>query len=208
MDIAGDRFCHHVVLVTVFAGAFADAGNILILVDVCGQRDPGFARASELGWLCLHKIDRTAAGNLMTETEDVSERVLAYMLLRITLGMNIAVHGVSRLIAGPGQFAHSLEPMFEKTFLPGWSVYTFGLVLPFVEALLGVLVLVGLQTRHALVGGSLLILVLTFGSTLRQDWESAGLQLIYASLYAGLLAFVRYNHYSLDALLSRTTGWK
>jgi thiosulfate dehydrogenase [quinone] large subunit len=140
-----------------------------------------------------------------TNLQTPPEAALAYLLLRITLGTNITVHGLSRLIAGPSNFAHALVPMFEKTFLPAWSVYTFGLILPFVETLLGALVLLGLQTRCALVGGSLLILVLTFGSTLRQDWESAGLQLIYAVLYAGLLGFIRYNRYSLDSLFLHAT---
>lgn len=130
---------------------------------------------------------------------------LAYLLLRITLGMNIAVHGLSRLLGGPSKFAQTLIPMFDKTFLPGWSVYAFGYALPSVETLLGVLVFLGLQTQPGLVGGSMLILVLTFGSTLRQDWQSAGLQLIYAALYSGLLALLRYNRYSLDTLLRRRT---
>jgi thiosulfate dehydrogenase [quinone] large subunit len=46
-----------------------------------------------------------------------------------------------------------------------------------------------------------LLIVLTFGSTLRQDWESAGLQLIYAAIYATLLAFLKRNTYSLDSIL-------
>jgi hypothetical protein len=36
---------------------------------------------------------------------------------------------------------------------------------------------------------------------MRQNWESAGLQLIYASIYAALLAFREKSVYSLDALL-------
>jgi thiosulfate dehydrogenase [quinone] large subunit len=73
--------------------------------------------------------------------------------------------------------------------------------LPWLEAILGLLVLIGLRTRVALIAGSILLIVLTFGSTLRQDWQSAGLQLIYASIYAALLAFLNNNKCSLDALL-------
>jgi thiosulfate dehydrogenase (quinone) large subunit len=125
----------------------------------------------------------------------------AYFLLRVTIGVNILIHGVSRLLAGPAVFAHTLVPMFQKTPLPVWSVYWFGLVLPWVEAVLGFSILIGFRTRIALIAGSVLILVLTFGSTLRQDWESAGLQLIYAAIYAGLLAFHDRDACSLDALL-------
>jgi thiosulfate dehydrogenase [quinone] large subunit len=90
--------------------------------------------------------------------------------------------------------------MFHATPLPSWSVTAFGFVLPWVEAALGLLLLLGLATRFALAAASLTILVLTFGSTLRQDWESAGLQLIYAAIYAALLVFRSENVYSLDEI--------
>jgi thiosulfate dehydrogenase [quinone] large subunit len=130
------------------------------------------------------------------------DRRLAYALLRAIVGVNLAVHGISRLLAGPHVFAASIVGMFRATPLPSWSVMSFGLVLPWVEAALGLLILLGLATRFALVAASLTILVLTFGSTLRQDWESAGLQLIYAAIYAALLAFRSENVYSLDGIRS------
>jgi thiosulfate dehydrogenase (quinone) large subunit len=136
-----------------------------------------------------------------TETVDTpSDRRLAYALLRATIGVNLAVHGISRLLAGPHAFAASLVGMFHVAPLPAWSVMFFGLVLPWVEAALGLLILLGLATRFALIAASLTILVLTFGSTLRQDWQSAGVQLIYAAIYAALLAFRSHNAYSLDGM--------
>lgn len=138
----------------------------------------------------------------MDKSTNLSDQdvAIAYLLLRAILGLNIFVHGVSRLLAGPAQFAASLVSMFGKTPLPSWSVHAFGLILPWVEALLGLLLLIGWRTREALIGGSLLIFVLTFGSTLRQDWESAGLQLIYAGVYAALLSGRAKNIYSVDSL--------
>ncbi|MGA7524740.1 MAG: DoxX family membrane protein [Acidobacteriaceae bacterium] len=129
---------------------------------------------------------------------------LGFLLLRLTLGLNICMHGVSRIAAGPERFADSLVPMFQRTPLPAWSVHLFGLSLPWAEAILGFFLLVGLCARLALLGGSLLILVLMFGTTLRQDWNTAGIQLLYAAVYAALLAFDRWNEYSLDRLLSRS----
>ena len=127
-----------------------------------------------------------------------SDRRLAYALLRVIVGVNLAVHGISRLLAGPRAFAASLVSLFHATPLPAWSVFAFGFVLPWVEATLGLLLLLGLATRFALVAASLTILALTFGSCLRQDWQSAGLQLIYAAIYAALLSFRGENSYSLD----------
>jgi thiosulfate dehydrogenase [quinone] large subunit len=134
------------------------------------------------------------------EADVTLDRRLAYALLRAIIGVNLAVHGISRLLAGPHAFAASLVGMFHATPLPAWSVMSFGLVLPWVEAALGLLILLGLATRFALIAASLTILALTFGATLRQDWESAGLQLIYAVIYAALLAFRSDNTYSIDGL--------
>ena len=56
------------------------------------------------------------------------------------------------------------------------------------------------MTRYALASGALLILALTFGTTLRQDWETAGLQLTYALVFCALLAFRHWDALSIDVL--------
>jgi thiosulfate dehydrogenase (quinone) large subunit len=130
------------------------------------------------------------------------DAALAYFLLRVTIGTNIFIHGLSRILAGPSHFAGALVPAFQHAPLPSGFVRLFALVLPFAESIVGLLVLAGIGTRIALVAGALLILTLTFGATLNQDWESAGLQLIYAAVYAALLAFRHHNTFSVDALLN------
>ncbi|HEY2471530.1 MAG TPA: DoxX family protein [Terracidiphilus sp.] len=126
---------------------------------------------------------------------------LSYALLRIALGLNICIHGVVRWSAGLTSFAGSLVGMFQKTPLPAWSVYGFGCALPIVEAIIGTSILLGFQTRRALISGSVLMLVLTFGSSLRQDWATVGIQLTYSVVYSLLLAGVRFNSYGVDRLL-------
>jgi thiosulfate dehydrogenase [quinone] large subunit len=111
------------------------------------------------------------------------------------------MHGIIRWAAGLRSFAESLLPMFQKTPLPPWSVYNFGYLLPIVEAIIGACVLFGFQTRRALISGSVLMLFLTFGSTLRQDWPTVGIQLTYSVVYSLLLAGIRFNSYGVDRLL-------
>jgi thiosulfate dehydrogenase [quinone] large subunit len=139
----------------------------------------------------------------MTEEMDLWSRnvALPYALLRIALGLNISMHGIIRWAAGLRSFAESLLPMFQKTPLPPWSVYSFGYLLPIVEAIIGACVLFGFQTRRALISGSVLMLFLTFGSTLRQDWPTVGIQLTYSVVYSLLLAGIRFNSYGVDRLL-------
>jgi thiosulfate dehydrogenase [quinone] large subunit len=131
------------------------------------------------------------------------DKVTAYALLRITLGTNIAMHGVSRVIAGPAVFSTKLATQFAASPLPQPLVHAFGQSLPWLETLFGLLLLIGLRTRAALIGGALLMLVLTFGSSLIQDWQAASTQLIYAAVYAALLFLLRFNGWSIDALLDR-----
>lgn len=131
------------------------------------------------------------------------DRSLAYFFLRATLGVNIMLHGVARLLVGPGRFVSTLAQQFHSTPLPQPLVLAFAYLLPWIEAVLGLLVLIGLFTRVALSLGALLILVLTFGSSLLQNWDVAGLQLIYAAVYAALLAFLTANRFSVDTLMHR-----
>ena len=128
---------------------------------------------------------------------------LAYALLRAVVGTNLMMHGVSRMIGGTGEFAAKLVMQFAHSPLPAWSVWAFGLTLPAIEGGLGLLLLIGLRTRATLIAASALILVLTFGSSLLQDWSAAGIQLTYALAYAALLFLHRHNGWSADAWLAR-----
>jgi thiosulfate dehydrogenase [quinone] large subunit len=139
----------------------------------------------------------------MIETRDIRDQRAAYALLRIVLGANIALHGIGRLMMGSSVFSSKLVSQFAHSPLPSPLVWGFGMSLPWVETLFGLLLLLGLRTRAALVGGSAVLLLLTFGSALIQDWQAASAQLLYAAVYAALLFLIRFNGWSLDAVLFR-----
>jgi thiosulfate dehydrogenase (quinone) large subunit len=130
------------------------------------------------------------------------DRQLAYAVFRLTLGINILVHGAGRIF-GPGAqaFASTTAAEFTKTALPAGMVYAFLIVLPFAELVLGVATTLGLFTRWALALGGLMIAVLVFGTAMRSDWTTVGVQMIYAITYYMLLVNRVYNRFSLDAAL-------
>jgi thiosulfate dehydrogenase [quinone] large subunit len=130
-----------------------------------------------------------------------SDEQVAYALLRAVVGTNLLMHGASRVITGKAAFAAQLSEQFVRSPLPAWSVHLFGMVLPAVEGLVGLLLLIGWKTRVALIAALLLMLVLTFGSALVQDWNAAGAQLLYALVFSVLLFLRRYNAWSLDACI-------
>jgi thiosulfate dehydrogenase [quinone] large subunit len=113
------------------------------------------------------------------------------------------MHGVSRLLAGAAGFAGHLNEQFAHSPLPPGLVHLFGSVLPAVEGLIGLLLLLGLRTRGALIAASFLMMVLTFGSALVQDWAAAGTQLVYALIFSVLLFMRRYNAWSLDGCMNK-----
>lgn len=112
-------------------------------------------------------------------------RQLAHLALRVTLGVNVAAHGLVR-IGDPLGFARGLASGFAG-ILPEALVVAFGAVLPFAELGIGVAVLGGVALIEALFVGALVIAALTFGSCLQQKWETVGLQLVYALAYFVLL---------------------
>ena len=100
--------------------------------------------------------------------------------------------------------ADTLVQAFAKTPLPPQAVRLFALALPFAETIVGFLLTLGLWPRFALVGGGLLITALVFGTALRSDWETLGIQMLYAAIYYLLLAGRTYNRFSIDHLRRKT----
>lgn len=62
------------------------------------------------------------SGELELPNRDITS---AYVRLRVTLGLNICLHGVVRWSKGLHSFAESLVPLFAKTPLTPWSVFDF-----------------------------------------------------------------------------------
>jgi thiosulfate dehydrogenase (quinone) large subunit len=132
-----------------------------------------------------------------------SDQALAYTLLRLTLGVTIFVHGANRILHGVQSFAAGMEKDFAATIMPTVMVHLFGLTLPFFEAVVGALLIVGLLTRAALVVGALLMITLVFGMTLREQFIIVGVQMIYAAIYFVLISDLRHNSISVDHLFLR-----
>ncbi len=134
-------------------------------------------------------------------TSRSSDAVIAYTILRVSFGANIMLHGVSRIVMGHAAFLAYLTHYFEKaSYIPVSMLSLFATVQPWVELILGLLLVIGLATRFSLIAGGLVIMALVFGTNLAQDWLVSGLQLIYAFLYYYLLVHLDQNRYSIDGM--------
>jgi thiosulfate dehydrogenase [quinone] large subunit len=136
------------------------------------------------------------------DTRPSLDRKRAYLMLRFTLGLAILMHGIVRL-PHPRAFADGMVQQFAETVLPAAVVRPFALGLVFAEAIIGLLLLLGLWTRWSLLLGAALISALVFGTAMRADWDTLAIQMLYALIYAALLAGREYNSYSVDALIER-----
>jgi thiosulfate dehydrogenase (quinone) large subunit len=127
----------------------------------------------------------------------------AYLLLRVITGMDFFGHGFARIFTGThlGGFAHWMVGDMAKSPLPASLVLATGYVVPCVELVIGVLLLTGVATRQALIVAMLLVLVLMFGITMKQDWNIAGQQLLYGLVLAVLLSGCERLNVSWPALL-------
>lgn len=125
---------------------------------------------------------------------------IAYLLMRVALGVNFLGHGFFRILAGVGAFAANTAQGMSKGPLPHSLSLGFGYCIPWLELVLGVVLICGLLMRTALVAGALFMIALTVGTTSIQNWNGAGTQLQYSFIFFAMLWLVEENTLSLDSL--------
>ena len=130
------------------------------------------------------------------------DRRIAYLLMRLAVGFSLFGHGLVRIPRLSTFHAH-LTGQFTHSIVPTTVVSVCGYVLPFVEFCIGLMLIVGLFTRIALVAGVLLMTMLIFGSTTIESYSIISEQLIHASILAVLIAFLDQNSFSIDHALAR-----
>ncbi len=135
----------------------------------------------------------------------IDDKSLAYALLRITLGVNSAGHGLIRLHNGVGAFATSTAEHFAKSPLPHSIVFAFSYTIPFFEAVLGLTLILGVFTRISLVCGAVFMMALTIGVTSIQQWDLASQQLLYSVVFFLLLYLIEHNALAVDSYLRRSS---
>jgi thiosulfate dehydrogenase [quinone] large subunit len=148
-----------------------------------------------------HRMTSTITGQPVADWR--SDASVAYAILRLTLGVNIGLRGLVRIAHGPAAFAQGIVKQMEPTILPASLVYAFAATLIWVESGVGILLILGLQTRLALIVGGLMMTLLTFGTMQIENFQNAWLQLTYAFVFFALLTLRSWNLISIDAVLRK-----
>ena len=95
-------------------------------------------------------------------------RGYAILFARLVLGLIFFMAGVMKVFQlGPLGHARKYFLPYADTFLPVWSLWVVGVVIPFIELIAGALVILGLRTREALVALGFVLAIVTFGHLLR-----------------------------------------
>ena len=93
----------------------------------------------------------------------------AIFFARGVLGLIFLMAGVHKVfVQTPIGHAREWFLPYSDTFLPVWSLWAVGVVIPFIELIGGALVLLGLWTRAPLLGLGFVLLIVTFGHLLKE----------------------------------------
>lgn len=117
----------------------------------------------------------------------------AVALGRWCIGMLFLFFGIGKVVGGVSGFAEGMVKQFEKTWLPQVLVNIFGHSLPFLEVLVGLLLLLGLFRNVALFGTGVLLLLLTFGQVVLGQPQVVFFNTCYVFLTAALLFAANYD---------------
>ncbi|MEO2099866.1 MAG: DoxX family protein [Flavobacteriaceae bacterium] len=122
----------------------------------------------------------------------MSNHQLAFLLARITLGINLFLHGFVR-VPKLEAFANGLTQGFENTMLPLALVAIVAYAIPFIEMVLGIFMLLGLYSKKVLATAAIFIMLLITGSAFKEDWNAIGTQMLYALFIFFLLKNLEYE---------------
>src|SRR6266487_4335192 len=96
-------------------------------------------------------------------------RSWALLFARLVLGLIFFMAGAWKVFQlGPLEHARKYFLPFADTFLPVWSLWFVGVIIPFVELLAGALLILGLRIREALIWLGFVLVTVTFGHLLKE----------------------------------------
>ncbi|WP_027384177.1 DoxX family membrane protein [Epilithonimonas caeni] len=111
-----------------------------------------------------------------------------YFFLRLPIAISLLGHGLVRL-PKLEMFSNWMVTSMEKSVIPSFMIVPFSYVLPIVEFLIGLLLLIGFQTRYIIYSGLTLMSVLILGSASIENWSAIEAQLLHSVYLGGLLWF-------------------
>ena len=140
---------------------------------------------------------------------DRAAKAWAIFFARAVVGLIFFMAGVWKVFAlGPAAHVRRYFLPFQDTFLPTWSLWVVGFAIPFVELIAGALVIIGLQTRPALISLGIVLVIVTFGHLLHEPLYALHEHVVprLALVLLVLLLPREWDRYSIDRYFATDHG--
>ena len=136
---------------------------------------------------------------------NLTEHAMAFLLLRLFLAIRFIHAFYGKTLNEDGSFdLANLSHFTEKTIdgfsavLPKFALVPYAVALPWVELLLGAMLLVGFKTRWTLFLTGLTYISLAFGMMLVKNYETVGQIMMHVLVVAFALRWISHNAWCLD----------
>ena len=117
-----------------------------------------------------------------------------FFFLRLPIAISLAGHGLVRL-PKLQTFTEGMVKSMEKSAIPEALITPFGYVLPFLEAIIGISLLIGFKPKLTIYSAIALMSILILGSSSIENWSAIEAQLLH-SLYLFALLWFYLKHSS------------
>jgi uncharacterized membrane protein YphA (DoxX/SURF4 family) len=137
------------------------------------------------------------------------QRAWPLLFARLVLGLIFFMAGFWKVFQlGLLEHARKYFLPFSDTFLPVWSLWLVGVIVPLIELMAGALLIVGFRTRDALIALGFVLVIVTFGHLLRDPLYDFSAHVIPRLVLVLFLLWCprQDDRLSLDHLLLKFTG--
>lgn len=118
---------------------------------------------------------------------------IIFFFLRLPIAISLAGHGLVRL-PKLQTFTEGMVKSMEKSAIPEALITPFGYVLPFLEAIIGISLLIGFKPKLTIYSAFALMSILILGSSSIENWSAIEAQLLHSLyLFALLWFYLKYS---------------
>ncbi|WP_445430473.1 MauE/DoxX family redox-associated membrane protein [Chryseobacterium indoltheticum] len=116
-----------------------------------------------------------------------------FFFLRLPIAISLAGHGLVRL-PKLQTFTEGMVKSMENSAIPEALITPFGYVLPFLEAIIGISLLIGFKPKLTIYSAIALMSILILGSSSIENWSAIEAQLLHSLyLFALLWFYLKYS---------------
>lgn len=123
-----------------------------------------------------------------------------YFFLRLPIAASLLGHGLVRL-PKLGMFSEWMLKEMEKSIIPQLLILPFSYLLPIIEALLGLLLLIGFKTKYTIYASLGLMSILILGSSSIENWGAVQPQLLHSLYLFALLCIIEKVSFKINSTI-------